>query len=46
MLVLAIARFLRPVIDQSLPAGLLSGALKPEKPLGPVRRNDGKLGMI
>ncbi len=40
---LAIARFLRPVSYQNLPAALLPAELKAENPLGLVRRVDGKL---
>ncbi|BDA84077.1 fatty aldehyde dehydrogenase [Aureimonas sp. SA4125] len=40
---LAIARFLRPVCYQDLPAELLPDALKDENPLGLWRRHDGKL---
>jgi NADP-dependent aldehyde dehydrogenase len=40
---LAIARFLRPVCYQDLPAELLPAALKDENPLGIWRRHDGKL---
>lgn len=42
---LAIARFLRPVSYQNLPAALLPDELKPENPLGLVRRIDGKLSL-
>ena len=42
---LAIARFLRPVSYQNLPASLLPDELKPENPLGLVRRVDGKLNL-
>ncbi|MDI1364855.1 MAG: aldehyde dehydrogenase (NADP(+)), partial [bacterium] len=40
---LAIARFLRPVSYQNLPSALLPDELKPENPLGLVRRVSGKL---
>jgi NADP-dependent aldehyde dehydrogenase len=42
---LAIARFLRPVSYQNLPVSLLPDELKPENPLGLVRRVDGKLNL-
>jgi alpha-ketoglutaric semialdehyde dehydrogenase len=42
---LAIFRFLRPVCYQNLPTALLPDELKPENPLGLVRRVDGKLNL-
>jgi 2,5-dioxopentanoate dehydrogenase len=41
---LAIARFLRPVCYQDVPADLLPPAIRDENPLGVWRRLDGQLG--